>query len=375
MGNEERGVSYRDAGVDVDLGDTASEILYNAARRTWENRRGRLGEIVQPQEDFSGIRYVRVGDLEGDAVMGVNTDGVGTKVEIAERFSLHSTIAHDLLAMVCDDAVRDGAEPVLVGNILDVNTLGGNIEIVRELAAGLVDAAGKAYVAVLNGELAELGGRIGGYGAFNYNWGAFAVWVREKKRLITGLDVKPGDSIVALRERGFRSNGLSLVRKILEKRFGEDWHEVIEKRFAEQLLLPSEIYSGTVMKMIGAYGEEGRCEIKGMAHVTGGGIPGKLGRLLKRTGYGAELDDLFEPPEAMRQVQEWGNVTDREAYRTWNMGQGMLVVTGEAEAVIGIAGEDGMEAKVAGMVNDGGEIVVESKGVEARRTLLRYRTE
>ncbi len=372
MGTEGRGVSYRDAGVDVALGDTASEVLYNAARLTWKNRRGRLGEVIQLKDDFSGVRYICIGDLDRDTVMGLNTDGVGTKAEMAERFSKHTTIAHDLLAMVCDDAVRDGAEPVMVGNILDVNSLGGSIEQVRGLASGLVEAARKANVAVLNGEIAELGARIGGYGAFNYNWGAFAVWFREKKKLITGMDIQPGDSIVALRERGFRSNGLSLVRKILEKRFGEDWHEAIDNKFAEELLLPSEIYSGTVMKMIGAYGEGARSEIKGMVHVTGGGVPGKLARLLKRTGYGVVLDDLFEPPEAMRRVQEWGNVTDREAYATWNMGQGMLIITQEAEEVIVVAGENGLEARVAGIVVSGKEIVLESKGVEAPGTLLKY---
>jgi len=364
--------TYRDSGVDIDLGDTASKILYNASRLTWENRSGKLGEIVQPKDDFSGVKYICIGDLVGNTVMGLNTDGVGTKVELAERFSDHSTIAHDLLAMVCDDAVRDGAEPILVGNILDVNTLGGNVEHIRELAAGMVNAAKRANVAVLNGETAELGGRIGGYGPFNYNWGAFVVWVREKEKLITGMDIMPGDRIVALRERGFRSNGLSLVRKILEKRYGDDWQEEIKKGFAHQLLLPSEIYSGTVMKMIGAYGEEGRCRIKGMVHVTGGGVPGKLARLLGRTGCGAIIEGLFEPPEAMKRIQDWGNVTDREAYGTWNMGQGMLIVTEDTEKVIKIAGENGIDAKVAGIVDDKGEIVLKSKGVEAPGRLLKY---
>ncbi|MDP2946521.1 MAG: AIR synthase related protein [Nanoarchaeota archaeon] len=150
--------------------------------------------------------------------MNIGFDGVGTKMELAERVNDHNTIAFDLFAMVCDDAVVRGAEPVLIGSILDVNSLGKDgenyIEQVRQLAKGYVEAAREANVAIVNGEVAELGNRVGGFGSFNYNWGAGVVWFAKKNNLFTGREIKVGDAVVAFKENGFRSNGLSLVRNI-----------------------------------------------------------------------------------------------------------------------------------------------------------------
>src|SRR5205085_67005 len=131
-------------------------------------------------------------------------------------------------AMVCDDAVVRGAEPVLIGSILDVRSLAkdgvSHIDEIRQLATGYIGAAKAANVAIVNGEVAELGSRVGGYGDFNYNWGAGVVWFAKKDRMFTGKEVKEGDYLVGLAEQGFRSNGLSLVRKILKEKFGEEWH-------------------------------------------------------------------------------------------------------------------------------------------------------
>ena len=184
------GLTYADAGVNLDLGDNASEVMFNAAKLTWKNRQGKLGEVVQVREDFTGIKGIRVGGLPADTFASLNFDGVGTKMEIAERIVKHATIAHDLFAMVCDDAVRDGAEPVLVGSILDVNTLTKDkktkesyIDFVKQLAVGYISAAKAANVAVINGEVAELGARVAGYGPFNYNWGAACCGLLEKAEL------------------------------------------------------------------------------------------------------------------------------------------------------------------------------------------------
>src|SRR3989344_7302373 len=117
-------MNYEDAGVNIDLGDNVSQILYHAARQTWENRKGKLGEVIVPFDDFSGVRAIDVSGLPAGTLMNISFDGVGTKMELAERVGDHKTIAYDLLAMVCDDAVVRGAEPVLIGSILDVNSLG-----------------------------------------------------------------------------------------------------------------------------------------------------------------------------------------------------------------------------------------------------------
>lgn len=360
--------NYKESGVDLQLGDDASRVLYEAAKLTWQNRRGRLGEVITPNDDFSGVRYIDANGLT-NCVMNVGFDGVGTKIEIAERVGDHTTIAFDLFAMVCDDAARYGAEPVLVGSILDVNKL--DINVVKQLAVGYVNAANAANVVVVNGEVAELGARVNGYRgegsdakAMNYNWGAACVWFARKDRLISGKEIEPGQSIVAVRENGFRSNGLSLVRRILENEYGAEWHQ---KRadLAHAILTPSVIYSGAIGDIVGGYEGEQKAKVTGIAHITGGGIPGKLGRLLKPTGFGAYLDTLFELSPVMEECQRIGNVSDEEAHHTWNMGQGMLVVTPEPDTVLVILRQHNLEARVAGKILERTGITLVSRGVQS----------
>jgi len=348
--------TYADSGVNIDLGDDVSKILYNAAKQTWDNRKGKLGELIVPFDDFSGVRAIDVSGLPKGTLMNIGFDGVGTKMEIAERMNNHKTIAYDLFAMVCDDAVVRGAEPVLIGSILDVNSLGrGNdtyIDQVKQLAEGYIGAAKAANVAIVNGEVAELGNRVGGFGPFNYNWGAAVVWFAKKDRLFTGREIKEGDWLVGLKEYGFRSNGLSLVRKILLNDYGENWHnEAFEEgTLGEYALLPSRIYSGAVVDMFGGFDGEPKAEVHGVVHVTGGGIPGKLGRVLKPSGLSARLNAPYEATPLMRHCQLIGDVEDFEAYKTWNMGQGMIIITPDPTSVIATAKQHSIESKLIGQV-------------------------
>ncbi|GAI78299.1 unnamed protein product [marine sediment metagenome] len=201
--------------------------------------------------------------------------------------------------------------------------------MIQQLAQGYVNAAKAANVAVINGELAELGNAVGGYGNFKYNWCAGVIWFANKERLFTGKEIKVNDFIVVLQEKGFRSNGLSLVRKTFGEEYGEDWHEqeFEGEKLGNLVLTPSTIYSKAVVHLHGGFKTNGSCKIHGVSHITGGGIPGKLGRILKPSGYGAELNDLFEPCKAMQHCQEIGEISDQEAYRTWNMGQGLAIIT------------------------------------------------
>ncbi len=348
--------TYEDAGVHNDLKRDASKILYEAAKKTWENRKGKLGEIITPTDSFSGLRGMRVGGLPLTTICNLGFDGVGTKMEIGERIDKHNTIAYDLFAMVVDDAVVRGAEPVLIGSILDVNSLKAPdgtayMKQLDQLADGYVKAAKAANVAVVNGEIAELGARVSGYGAFNYNWGAGILWFADEDRAITGAKIMPLQKIVALREYGPRSNGLSLMRKVLANTYGPEWHKTPEGReLAEQVLRPSTIYSAAVCDMFGGALGEPKVEITGIAHITGGGIPEKLGRALEPSKTGATLYNLWEPPSIMQKIQYIGQVSDRDAYKTWNMGNGMLIITPEPDKVIAIAEKHGLEAKYAGEI-------------------------
>jgi len=359
------GLDYKKSGVDIKLGDEASKILYEAAKKTFENRKGNIGEVIVPFDDFSGVRAIDVSMLPKGSLMCIGFDGVGTKVEIAQRMNNHKTIAFDLFAMVCDDAIIRGAEPVLLGSVLDVNSLGSNMIALRELAQGYVQAAKAANVAGINGELAELGSAVGGYGSFNYNWCAGIVWFANKDNLFTGKEVVVGDSVVLLREKGFRSNGLSLVRKTFETRYGKEWHTVDfeGRKLGEHVLEPSTIYSKAVVHLHGGFKTKGCCKVHGVAHITGGGLPGKLGRILKPSGYGAKLDNLFEPCKAMQHCQEVGEISDEEAYKTWNMGQGLAIITPEPQKVVEELKKFGIESVIAGKIISDKKIIIKSKGV------------
>jgi len=370
--------TYADSGVNIDLGDDVSKILYNAAKQTWDNRKGKLGEVIVPFDDFTGVRAIDVSNLPSGTLMNIGFDGVGTKMELAERIGNHKTIAYDLFAMVTDDAVVRGAEPVLVGTILDVNSLGTSdnpfIEEVRQLAEGYIGAAKAANVAIVNGEVAELGSRVGGFGNFNYNWGAGVVWFAKKDRMFTGKEIKKGDYLVGLKEEGFRSNGLSLVRKIMKNNFGDNWHQISwrGKSLAELALTPSQIYTAAVVDMFGGYGGEPKTEVHGVAHITGGGIPGKLGRVLKPSGLGAMIDNPFEPSEFMKYIQTLGNVSDVEAYKTWNMRQGMIIISPKPDEVMKIAEEYKIPSQKIGKVTEKKGIRIKNKGAFSKGEFLEF---
>ncbi len=367
------GNDYKSAGVDVKLGNDASKVLFEAARLTWENRKGKLGEVVEVFKDFSGLRAINIGGLPQGTLMNISFDGVGTKMELGERIGKHDTVAFDLFAMVCDDAVRYGAEPVIVGSVLDVKSLStdgrSHIDMVKQLASGYIAAAKRANVAIVNGEVAELGARVSGYGEFNYNWSAGVVWFARRDRMLTGYDIKEGDALVGLEENGFRSNGLSLVRKVFSKAlwpiWGQDWHKAQYNgvSVAQLALNPSTIYSGSVVDMFGGFNREPKAKIHGIAHITGGGLPEKLGRMLKPSGLGANISDPFTPFPLMFHCQEIGGVTDREAYSTWNMGQGMVIATPEPSKVIGIADDWNINAKVIGEVVRDHSITIKDRGM------------
>ncbi len=359
-------VTYRGSGVNLELGNTASEILYNASKETWKNRRGKIGEVEEFSAGFSSLRAIGVGGVRPSLYMMVNSDGVGTKIEIAERLADHRTVAYDLLAMVCDDAAIRGIEPALVSSVLDINVLGKDndsyIRFIRELACGYIGAAEMAGVAVINGEIAELGARVQGYGQFNYNWSATAIGFASKENLIDCSRVTAGDYLVGLREDGFRSNGLSLARKIFGSHYGENWH----LKVGNEPLKPSTIYTKVILDIARS------TEVHGMAHITGGGIPEKLGRMLRPSGKGACIERPFDPPRLMASCQQIGNIADHEAYKVWNMGHGIIIATNKPYDAIGIAERRGITASVIGRVVHDPGISIVSHGTEKFGQLLRY---
>ncbi|MBU6323547.1 MAG: hypothetical protein KGI41_01290 [Patescibacteria group bacterium] len=359
--------AYAKAGVDVDVEAEASRIMYEAAKETFALRKGLFGEVVAPVDDFAGIRMLNAGALPADSFMSLCFDTAGTKVEIAERVGKHDTIAFDLFAMVTDDAVLRGGEPVAIGTNLDLKSLGTDdryLPTVRELAKGYVAAAKAANVSIINGEIAQMGTLMAGYGDFPYHWGAAALWIARKNKLLTGREIQEGDTIVLLRENGFRCNGWSLVRKVFSDAYGSEWHteKFGDTTLGEAALTPSVIYTRVIVDLHGGFQSEGSGTVHGVVHITGGGIPEKFGRVLRPSGLGATLTDLFDPPAITKHCQEAGKIPDAEAYRAWNMGQGMAVITPEPEKAIAAAKRFGIEAKVAGTVTKEPGVRFTSKG-------------
>jgi len=354
--------TYGDAGVDLELSDLCSKIMYEASLETFQNRDCRFGEPVIQSGGFSGPIYVPELD---DAFILKNSDGVGTKVEIAEKLGDHTTMAFDLIAMVVDDAAAMGAEAFAITDTLNVSEL--KLETIVQLAAGLTHAARRARIAVVGGEIAVLGNRING----EYVWDADGIAVLERSKQIDTSHIEPGDKIYALLEQGFRSNGFSLIRKILTKCFGEDWVNAPyhnELSWGEAVLTPSIIYTPIIVDAVGGYGEMPRVPIKGISHITGGGIPGNLARILPK-GLGAHVD--VEPIPPMLKLQELGEVPDEEAYRVWNMGAGMLLVCDDEE-IVEIAEEYHVEAVEVGEVTDSKVITIKNNGFYKEKAELVY---
>jgi phosphoribosylformylglycinamidine cyclo-ligase len=364
--------------VNIELGDDISKMLYEASKLTHENRPGFLTELHQ---SFTGFRAIPISVLKDaqDLYINLGFDGVGTKVEIAERMDDHSVVAYDLFAMVCDDAVVRGAEPVAIGSILDVRQLGDpedpesleyTKKAIQQLGQGYVDAAKAAGVVVVNGEVAELGDRVGGHGEFNYNWGAAILWIAHKNRVLTGHQVQPGHSLVGLTEHGFRSNGITDVRRTMLEHYGPEWHNVVVPALGEVSLgklvqRPSTIYSKFVSSLTGGYNidNEPKAAISAVSHITGGGQPSKLGRMLEPSGLGVIIDKPIDPPAIMLEVQKLSKFSDEKAYGKWHMGPGMVIATPDPETVLNEAAEQGIDAQEIGHITNKPGIKIKNRGV------------
>jgi phosphoribosylformylglycinamidine cyclo-ligase len=372
--------------VNIELGDDISRLLYEASRLTLENRPGLVGTAF---DSFSGFRAIDgdyLGDMRGHWLQ-MGLDGVGTKVEVAERTHMHASVAHDLFAMICDDAVVRGGEPLAVGTILDVRSLLHDNEFtrnaVRQLAEGYVTAAKFAGVVVVNGEVAELGARVDGYVdervggeelRFNYNWGGVVLWDALKSRALDGMAIKAGDVLVGFREEGFRSNGMTDVRRAMVEAYGPRWHieRFGELALGELVQTPSMIYCRVITDLTGGRDPdtEPKAVVHGVAHITGGGQPSKLARMLEPSGLGATIYNPFVPPEIMTHVQTILGLDDKSAYQKWHMGPGMVVATPEPDKVIAVASKHGVKAQEIGCVDDRPSIVIRNKGAQQQEDYL-----
>lgn len=371
----------------IELGDDASEMLYQACKYTWPNREGKYGEILADVDHFRGSRswsdapLLEMPSPEG-LINSAEVDGIGTKIKVTQMTSRYDTAADDLIAMAADDAAAKGFEPAVFVTALAVNRLNDRLTPYAEaLARGAVRAAARARIALFGGETAILGNMIGGYGnpefRLHFDWTATVIAKAHRERLIDGRAIEPGMSLVGFREPGFRSNGITKVRDTAREAFGRRWHDrkfdfgYGPERLGDAVLKGSVIYTPALVDASGGMDLRvlPQAKLAGAAHITGGGVWGKLGDLLAVSGYGADISDPYPVPEPMKLIQKAADMTDRDLYGSFHGGQGMIAATPEADELIDCAERNGVEAKVIGEVTKAPEIIMRSQGRAKGRKL------
>ena len=314
----QQGLSYRDAGVDIDAGNRSVELMRAHVRSTF--RPGVLSDIG----GFGGLFALDVRKYP-EPVLVSGTDGVGTKLKLAFMMDKHDTIGQDAVAMCVNDILVQGAEPLFFLDYLAVGRL--EPEKVADIVAGVARACKESGCALIGGETAEMAGF---YPDGEYDIAGFAVGVAERSRLITGAKIQPRDVLIGLPSSGLHSNGFSLVRKICFERKHYSPHTPIPelggRLLGDELLTPTRLYPKVCMPLVENF------EIKGMVHITGGGFYDNIPRVLP-DGCGAVVNaSSWSRPPIFDLLQEWGQVEWPEMFRTFNMGIGMVLVVSEQEA-------------------------------------------
>lgn len=309
-------ITYRQAGVDIDAGDELVERIKPLARAT------RIPEVFSGIGGFAGLCRLPT-DIE-EPLLVSGTDGVGTKLKIAFATGKHDTIGQDLVAMCVNDVVTCGARPLFFLDYFGCGTL--ELGVAESVIKGIADGCILSGCALLGGETAELPGM---YAAGEYDLAGFAVGVVSAKKLLGPPRVKVGDRILGVASTGLHSNGYSLARHVFEKVMGKTYDSIIPElgmTLGEALLVPTRIYAKQVQSLILATGEG----VHALCHVTGGGLPGNLPRVLPE-GTRAEMR-LPEVPALFDLIRTAGPVEHDEMLRTFNMGIGLVVVVDEAMA-------------------------------------------
>lgn len=306
------GSSYKESGVDIEAGDQAVEALKTKIRRATRP------EVVGGIGGFAGL--FALDTKYRQPLLASSTDGVGTKLVIAQRMGIHDTVGVDLVAMVVDDLVVCGAEPLF---LLDYIACGQVVpERIADIGAGIADGCRYAGCALIGGEIAEHPGVMG---RDDYDISATGVGVVEADAVLSPDRVEAGDVIIGLASSGLHSNGFSLVRHVLFTEAGMPLDTVVpelgrQRTLGEELLTPTRIYAKDCLALIA------ECRIHTFAHITGGGIPGNLVRILP-----PELDAVVDrsswrPQPIFDLLAHTGTVAEEEMERTFNMGMGMAVV-------------------------------------------------
>jgi phosphoribosylformylglycinamidine cyclo-ligase len=329
-------LSYRDAGVDIDAGDAFIDIIKPVAKRT--EREGCLSGLG----GFGALFQVPQNYKEPILVSG--TDGVGTKLKLAFDLNKHDTIGIDLVAMCVNDVIVQGAEPLFFLDYFATGKL--TPEVAAQVVEGIGEGCVQANAALIGGETAEMPGM---YKSGEYDLAGFCVGAVEKSKIIDGTKVKAGDTLIGLASTGAHSNGYSLVRKVIDT-YEVPLDTLIDgKSLSEAVMAPTKIYVRSILSLLK------QVDVHALAHITGGGIPGNLNRVLPDGCHAVVDESSWQWPALFTWMMETANIERSEMYRTFNCGVGMILVVDQAdvERSISLLSEAGESAFVIGEIKDG----------------------
>ena len=310
-------MTYRDAGVDIDK----QNLFVKAIKSSVKSTHG--PEVIGGIGGFAGMFKLDIGNYT-EPVLVSSTDGVGTKLKIAFMAENHEGIGIDLVAMVVNDLVVVGAQPLFFLDYFATGRL--SLERAKTVIAGITRGCKEAGCALIGGETAEMPGF---YREDEYDLAGFGVGVVDSDKIIDGSRVSAKDVIIGIHSSGLHSNGFSLVRKVLFERAKlrvDDYVEDLGRTLAEELLTPTRIYVKSALNVLRGF------EVKGVVHITGGGFIDNIPRVLPSRSSAHISRDAWEVPPVFRFIRDIGKIDDAEMYRTFNMGIGMILIVSPKDA-------------------------------------------
>ena len=337
----DRGITYRDAGVDIDAGDELVERIKPVVRRT------QRPEVLAGIGGFGALVEIPQGYKQPVLVSG--TDGVGTKLRLAIDTGRHDTIGIDLVAMCVNDVVVQGAEPLF---FLDYYATGKlRVDVAESVIRGIAEGCVQAGAALVGGETAEMPGI---YAGEDYDLAGFCVGVVEKSAIIDGTKIAPGNVVIGMSSSGPHSNGYSLIRKLIEVARATPDTMLEGKPLFDRLLTPTRIYVKSLLELIR------KVPVLGLAHITGGGITDNIPRVLS-DGLEVVLDrKSWQRDPVFEWLQKTARISSAEMYRTFNCGIGMIAIVPkeQAQTAVDLLNSRGETASVIGEVRKGANGVV-----------------
>ncbi|HEY5649174.1 MAG TPA: phosphoribosylformylglycinamidine cyclo-ligase [Nitrospiria bacterium] len=338
-------LTYKAAGVDIEAGEVFVNTIKPLVRSTFRP------EVLTELGGFSGL-FGLDSKKYREPVLVSGTDGVGTKLKVAFETDQHDTIGVDLVAMSANDIVVSGAEPLFFLDYLSTGKI--KPQVLTQIIKGVVKGCRLAGCALIGGETAEMPAF---YPEGEYDLAGFAVGVVEKSKIINGKRIQPGDAIIGLESNGLHSNGFSLARKVafeVARLKPSSRVPGVDQSLGEEFLRPTRVYVKSVLQLIR------EVEVRGLAHITGGGLPGNLPRILPDNCQAVLKEGTWSIPPIFQWIQKKGGISPEEMLRVFNMGIGMVAVVNPAhtDQAISRLTQSGESAHVIGRIESGDKKVV-----------------